>query len=136
MSNLSVKWIYVLEHDFSYQLTAHLKPGFQPGCAFLDQDGVRRLEIHPDGTATVLATYAWNGCSPKFALWDILIGTPDGIPSSATLKPKTYYASLMHDALYQFLDQGLPLTRASADQIFLELMARDNFAPRWRRPDS
>ena len=46
-------------------------------------------------------------------------------------QPKAYYASLLHDVLYQFLDCGLPLTRAQVDRIFLEILTRDGFAPRW-----
>lgn len=129
MSSFNVKWIYVLDEDFSYDIRSHLPRDFK-GCSFEDSGGTRRLEIRPDGTATVFARYAWDGCTPKFSLWDILIGTPDGAPNSVTRKPKTYYASLMHDALCQFLDAGSPVKRAEADKIFLELMTRDGFAPR------
>ncbi len=130
MSSFSVKWIYVLDNDFSFNIKSHLPRDFTAGCSFEDQRGQRWLEILPDGTATVFAQYAWDGCTPKFSLWDILIGTPDGAPNSVTRKPKTYYASLMHDALYQFLDAGSPVNRANADKIFLELLTRDGFAPR------
>lgn len=131
MSRFAVKWVYVLNEDFSYNVLSHLPKDFPTGCAFEDRSGKRRLEIHPDGTAKVLAEYAWDGCTPKFALWDILLGIPDGVPNTKTKRPKAYYASLMHDALYQFLDVGLPISRASADRIFLELLTRDDFGPRW-----
>lgn len=130
MSPFNVKWIYVLDEDFSFNIKSHLPRNFTQGCSFEDRSGKRRLEILPDGTATVFAHYAWDGCTPKFSLWDILIGTPDGAPNSVTRKPKTYYASLMHDALYQFLDADSPVKRANADKIFLELLTRDGFAPR------
>ena len=45
--------------------------------------------------------------------------------------PKTYYASLVHDALYQFIPDGLPLGRRHADRFFLLLMAESDFSPRW-----
>jgi hypothetical protein len=131
MSQFAVKWIYVLDQDFSYNVLPYLPKDFATGYAFEDSSGTRRFEIHPDGTAKVLAGYAWDGCTPKFALWDILLGIPDGVPNVQTLKPKAYYASLLHDVLYQFLDAGLPLSRASADNLFLELLTRDNFGPRW-----
>jgi len=131
MSQLSVKWIYVLDEDYVYNIRAHLPDDFPQGCAFVDQKGKRRLEIYPNGDAKVLARYAWDGCTPKFCVWDIVFGTPDGVPNVKTKKPKTYYASLLHDALYQFLDTQLPVKRASADGIFLEILTRDGFGPRW-----
>jgi hypothetical protein len=130
MSSFSVKWIYVLDEDFSYNIKAYLPDDFTTGCRFEDRNGNCWLEIQPDGTATVFAPYAWDGCTPKFSLWDILVGTPDGMTNTCTKKPKTYYASLMHDALCQFLEAS-PVTRRNADRIFLELMTRDNFAPRF-----
>jgi len=49
-----------------------------------------------------------------------------------TGRPKTYYASLVHDALYQFLPDDLPLSRAQADRCFLMLMTEHEFV--LRRP--
>lgn len=126
-----LKWIYVLDQDYSYNVKSHLSNECANGCAFEDERGKRWLEIYPDGTAKVLAEYAWDGCTPKYALWDIALGTPDGVPNIKTKKPKAYYASLIHDVLYQFLDADLPIKRAGADRIFLELLTRDGFGPRW-----
>ena len=50
---------------------------------------------------------------------------------STTKQPKTYYASLVHDALYQFLLDDLPLKRWQADRCFLRLMTKTGFAPRY-----
>lgn len=130
MFNFKLEWIYILDQDFSYNIRKHLPANFDTGCAFEDVCGIRRLEIHPDGAAKVLANYAWDGCTPKFAVWDITIGIPDGKPNLNTQRPKAYYASLLHDAFYQFLDNDLPISRESADKIFLEILERDNFAPR------
>lgn len=131
MSKFAVKWIFVLDADYTIDLKAHLPPDFSQACAFEDRSGKRRLEIYPDGTAKILARYAWDGCTPKYAIWDIVLGIPDGVPNSITEKPKAYYASLVHDVLYQFLDADLPFTRSGADRIFLEILTRDGFAPRW-----
>jgi len=57
--------------------------------------------------------------------------TPDGVVHKDTGHPKTYYASLVHDALYQFIPDGLPLGRRHADRFFLLLMAESDFSPRW-----
>jgi hypothetical protein len=127
----SVKWIYELAQDYELDLSRHVQVEITEPWAFADRTGVRRLELHPGGRAVVKARYAWDGCTPKFALFDIVIGTPDGIPNEVTRKPKAYYASLVHDVLYQFLDADLPLTRAQADRVFLGLLERDAFAPRW-----
>lgn len=130
MSELALRWVFLLEADYVYNLRRHLPSGWNAGCAFVDGNGHRRLEIHPNGDARILAGYAWDGCTPKFSLFDIVFGIPDGIPNQVTKKPKAYYASLMHDVLYQFLDAKLPLSRAQADRIFLEILTRDRFAPR------
>ena len=134
MSQFAVKWIFELHEDFTINVKSHFRAGLPanfPGCAFEDGRGKRRLEIHPDGTLRVLASYAWDGCTPKFALWDIVLGIPDGVPNQRTRQPKAYYASLVHDVLYQFLPNQLPVNRAAADAIFLELLTRDGFGPRW-----
>lgn len=130
MSEFAVKWVFVLDADYVYDLRRHLPSDWSEGCAFIDREGHRRLEINPNGDARVPASYAWDGCTPKFSLFDIVFGIPDGIPNQVTKKPKAYYASLMHDVLYQFLDANLPLSRAQADAVFLEILTRDHFAPR------
>jgi len=123
----AVQWIYHLEQDIRYE--THLK--FGDGRALLDRAGVRRLELHPDGSIIILKGYAWDGCTPKFNVSDILVGTPDGVPHVRTQRPKTYYASLVHDALYQFLpENGDILSRADADDLFHQVLTLHDFAPR------
>jgi len=95
--------------------------------AFADATGRVRLVLEPGGTITVTRGYAWNGCSPKFRLLDLLVGTPEGVVNARTGQRKTYYASLVHDALYQFLGDGLPLARKQADLVFLFLMRESGF---------
>lgn len=117
----------MLDQDIEWQSSHDFGP---KGIAFEDERGNRWLELHPCGKIRVLKNYAWDGCSPKFFMWDIAIGTPDGIPNYDTKKPKTYLASLVHDVLYQFLDDGVPLKRRDVDQIFLQIMTEHHFAPR------
>jgi hypothetical protein len=129
MSALGLKWIYVLDADYAWPSGRT----FTGEWAYEDSSGTRRLEIRKSGELRVLGGYAWDGCTPKFSFWDICVGTPDGVPNSGTRKPKAYYASLLHDALYQFSIVGLPAPldrRDEIDRIFLELMKRDGFAPR------
>ena len=130
MTQLALKWVFVLDSDYPW-LSGRT---FAEDCAFEDSSGRRRLEIRKNGEIRVRAGYAWDGCTPKFSLWDICVGTPDGVPNAGTKKPKAYYASLLHDALYQFSIQGLPAPldrRKEVDRILLELLERDGFAPRW-----
>ncbi len=95
------------------------------------------LRIYPNKTSpsqtiieidgTQLTGYAWDGCSPKFQLGDLIFGTPDGV-IGMNRKPKTYYASMAHDILYQFRDQLVgKVTRKQADAIFLEQMKKQHF---------
>jgi len=129
MTQLALEWVFVLDGDYAWPSGR----SFVEDCAFEDSSGKRRLEIRKNGEIKVLAGYAWDGCTPKFSLWDICVGTPDGVPNANTKKPKAYYASLLHDALYQFSMQGLPAPidrRKEIDGIFLELLTRDAFAPR------
>ena len=122
-----VRWVYKLEKNFTWAFN-HPVP---EELVFKDKTGVVRLIIEPSGVITVTRGYAWNGCSPKVCIADLLFGTPEGVVHARTERPKTYYASLVHDALYQFLTDGLPLKRRDADEIFLRLMAETGFAPRW-----
>jgi len=119
-------WLYRLERNYSWD------SGFAiPADLVLrDAKGKVRLVIETTGRMTVMRGYSWNGCSPKFCLFDILIGTPDGVVYLGTGRPKAYYASLVHDALYQFLPLTAPLTRADADRVFLRLLTASKFAPR------
>jgi len=125
-----VRWLYKLDQDFSWR-SQHSVP---ENLLFSDKDGKVRLIMEKDGRITVTKGYAWDGCTPKICFFDILIGTPDGVVHSGTEKPKTYYASLIHDALYQFLPnmpKDKPVTRWDADAFFLRLMKETEFAPRW-----
>lgn len=125
--SFKIKWLYRLQEDFVYQS----KHTFAANYAFLDKNGVRRFEIYANGKMKVLDGYAWDGCSPKFKILDLAIGTPDGVTDADTLKPKTYYASLVHDALCQFFLADLPLSKREVDKIFLDLMGKTHFKLRY-----
>ena len=120
-------WLFVLPEDVSWEsgLTS------PEDLAFHDRTGTVRLIVRKSGTVTVPAPYAWDGCSPKVCVFDLNVGTPDGVIDSHTKRPKTYYASLVHDAMYQFLLDGLPFKRAQVDGCFRRLMAETGFGPRW-----
>ncbi len=121
-----MKWVYELEADHTWASGYRVDRDW----AFQDRAGVTRLILRRDGSITVTKGYAWDGCTPKVCFFDIQIGVPDGVVDARTRKPKTYYASLVHDALYQFVPDGLPFSRAQADRCFLRLMTETGFAPR------
>jgi hypothetical protein len=125
MCKNSVRWLYRLEEDFTWPS----KHATGTRLLFRDKKGVVRLILEPDGRITVTKGYAWNGCSPKVCFWDFLVGTPEGVVHAVTEKRKTYFASLLHDALYQFIPDGLPLKRRHADRIFRDLLRESDFAP-------
>jgi hypothetical protein len=81
--------------------------------------------------------YAWDGCTPKrLFYWFSLIGTPDWWHAEHTIQAiseqgelverKVFWqlcmhASLVHDALYQYLD-SIPLTKNQVDQLFHDML--------------
>ncbi len=125
-----VKWVFKLETaDYPWD-SGHPVPY---AMEFFDEGGTKRLTISKDGKITVKKDYSWDGCTPKFCFFDFLLGTPDGVVHKDTGRPKTYYASLIHDALYQFLPEipaEAKLTRRDADAFFLRMLAEYDFSPR------
>lgn len=99
---------------------------------FTDEQGRLWLSIGLDGTITVEAGYAWDGCSPKWKWGWLLFGTPDGAPNPATAYPYTYFASCLHDAMLQWEDDThMPYSRAEIDRIFLERLLVEGFPAAW-----
>ena len=83
------------------------------------------------------SAYAWDGCTPKrLFFWVALIGTPDwwhgehkiqAINEQGQLVDKKVFwqlcmhASLVHDALYQYLN-NIPLSKIEVDQLFHDML--------------
>lgn len=79
-----------------------------------------------DGKMTIHAGYAWNGCTPRLSVADLFtFGTPNGIIDYKTGKPKAYYASLVHDAIYQYH----VIDRKDADNMFKSMLKESDFMP-------
>jgi len=87
------------------------------------------LDIREDGLLTVPVNYVWDGCSIKRSLFDLwIIGTPDGVIDIDTMKPRTYFASCVHDAMYQYYGyHGVP--RKEIDLWFRHMMQEAKFGP-------
>ena len=109
-------WIYKLKQDFTCQsqlIGYHFQSEW--------------LSVLPDGTVEIPKGYAWNGCSPKISMFDLfVVGTPDGIVDIKTMKPKTYYASMVHDALYQYY-KWHDINRERIDELFFRMMKKSGF---------
>ncbi len=95
------------------------------------------LKIEEDGTITVKGSYgrgyAWDGCTPKWNAIDITWGNFDGKLfhfGKGNYKPYTYYASMIHDVLYQY-KRSAPISRKEADDIFYEVLKNTDFM--WSR---
>ena len=117
-------WIFKLNEVVKYNSGWNLSENY----IFRDAKKNKiRMIITKNGDIYILPHYSWDGCSPKFFFLDIYIGTPDGVKHKDTQKPKTYYASLFHDALYQFYRKNGPYKIKDADIIFLKLMRKYDF---------
>jgi hypothetical protein len=79
-----------------------------------------------NGEVYIPRGYSWDGCSPKFKFLDILWGVPDGSSHENDFLPKTYYASMVHSAIYLYRKE-IPLTRKQADMIYLDMMISRGF---------
>jgi len=119
-----IEYLYTLEKEFVYQ-SSKLK-GLSFKCDW--------LELKPDGTAIVPKEYSWDGCSPKWRICGFVFGTPEGDIEVETGKPRTYYASLVHDALYQFMEEIAAANNLSpkdvkkiADKILLDILLEHKF---------
>lgn len=106
-------YCYTLAHDFEWAGAPDAGGVF----VFCDERGREWLRI-VRGTIFVRAGYSWDGCS----------SAPDGATDPTTGKPITYYASCVHDALYQFIKtRDFPYTRAQCDGIFYRLLREAGF---------
>jgi hypothetical protein len=111
----------------------------------------KHMAITDAGSLTVKDGYAWNGCSPKVSIVGMVFGTPEGVFPDKTEKdlitdalsalnydglewhePRTYWASLVHDSLYQLSElHAANMSRRTADVVFLDLLKACRF-PRAR----
>ena len=122
-----VNWLFKLEKNYSWESGLRLENDY----VYFDANKNKvRLIVEKNGRITITKGYCWNGCSPKVCIFDINVGTPDGVVHRKSGRPKTYFASLVHDALYQFRKVDAPYTRRQADACFLRLMKDSDFCLR------
>ncbi|MFH0731301.1 MAG: hypothetical protein V2A72_00050 [Candidatus Omnitrophota bacterium] len=116
-------YIYCIQEDFVYKSSIKER-------TFNNE----WFKLDSDGTATVKGSnrqgYAWDGCSPKLKILDIYFGTPEGVLNFKTGRSKTYYASLIHDAFYQFSKGIKPfIMRREVDKEFYFILKENKFKP-------
>jgi len=114
-------WLYVIHQNVEKQTDIKGRV-FNNEWVSLDEQGLLTVK----GRNPAADGYAWDGCSPKWAFLDQVWGIPDGVPDLATEKPKTYFASLFHDALYQF-GKDMDVKRHEADKVFLACLKESRF---------
>lgn len=116
-------WIFKVSEPVSIQ-TNLFGVWFENEWVTLDLMGKLTIKATPDHA------FAWDGATPKYSVFDIVVGTPDGVVSTVTGKPKTYFGTLAHDALYQFAPRH-KVTRKQADGVMLHQMKLTKFKPRY-----
>lgn len=114
-----------------YKFTHHQEDWIQTNLTKKDFEN-RWLKIESNGRITLKGAqehgYAWDGCSPKWKISGKIFGTPDGRIDPKTKKPITYYASMFHDAIYQYKNaQTMKISRKEADLIFLIMLKKAKF---------
>lgn len=113
-------WKFKIQSDYHYKSTIVGKE-FDSQWLRLDKDGLITIKANADG-------YAWDGCTPKFSFLGLaIIGIPDGHIDIDTMQPKTYYASLVHDAFYQYLTD-VPVSKKEIDKLFFKML-KERFFP-------
>jgi len=115
-------YIFVEHKDYQVKTSWLLPDAFEAEWLRIDQDGQVTVKANENG-------YAWDGCTPKCSILNLFIlGVPDGHVDYRTGRPFTYYASMVHDALYQYLDT-IPVTKKEVDLLFLEMLG--DFKLKW-----
>ena len=113
--------IYKLDQNYEHQSSI-------TGVSFQHE----RFTLSAEGLIVVNKGYAWNGCSPKFSFFTMIFGTPEGDIHPEKEVPRTYYASLVHDVLYQFsgdITATGQLARKDVDREFYKLLKAHQFLP-------
>ncbi|WP_260261444.1 hypothetical protein [Vibrio intestinalis] len=108
-------YLHKITQDYFYQTHWKLRQPFVSRWLEISCDGMVRVKANQSG-------YAWDGCTPKYSLLNLaIVGIPDGHIDYRTMKPYTYYASLVHDTLYQYLD-SVPVSKQEIDKLFLQML--------------
>src|SRR5439155_485471 len=114
MCKNSEPWVFTLPEDFSWD------SGFTvPGeWEFRDKTGAVRLILRRSGRITVTRRYAWDGCSPKVCVFDILLGTPDEARSGGEAVSAPSVGHVRQSSCVTSGCSGPLLRRRSGQEVF------------------
>jgi len=114
-------YIYCIKENYKYKSSIKGRE-FENEWFKLDRDGTIIIKgANKKG-------YSWDGCSPKFKIGDIYLGTLEAVTNIETGKSKTYYASLIHDIFYQFSrDVKFFIKRIEVDREFYIILKKHKF---------
>tara|TARA_B100000315_G_C14577203_1_gene588507 strand:- start:1109 stop:1567 length:459 start_codon:yes stop_codon:yes gene_type:complete len=117
-------YVYRITTDYTYQSSIRNRE-FDNEWLSLEKNGKITIKgSHKKG-------YAWDGCSPKWKIKDMYFGTPEAVLNYTSRRSKTFYASLIHDAFYQFSKELNPIVgRKEIDSEFLIILESDTFPPK------
>ena len=115
MARKGASYKFKIQKDYSYESGWKLEAAYSSKWLEISTSGQIRVRANEKG-------YSWDGCSPKWSVFNLFFfGIPDGHVDYRTMKPYTYYASLVHDALYQYLD-SVPVSKDKIDLLFLKML--------------
>lgn len=115
------KWKFRLGQDHSVNLKQYL--GDIGDYIFVDYvgDKIEIVGFILDGWLTIIKGYEWDGCTPKFRLFGLLVGIPD---FEGTRLP-----SMVHDFLIEYCIQH-NINRKQIDIVFQKMMEDNKFVLR------
>lgn len=74
------------------------------------------VEIRPTGEMIIKAGYSWDGCSPKYKIFGVIVGIPDGKYNECRR------ASCIHDIFCQFI-ADIPVNKETVLGIFGDMLS-------------
>ena len=122
MSKFHIKKVFKLDHDITLSVPFWQDRVTVKKPMHFYRNGKKYMTIRNNGLIDIYKGYTWDGCSPKFRIFGKKIGTYDG-PYGSDGHRKCYFASLLHDCLYEALHHPRrPFVRKDADRAFHQLM--------------
>lgn len=124
MKHIKKYYKYTLEQDMEFHLPEY---NGEPRRIARRSDHKLLAEITSNGVLHIYKGYSWDGCSPKYKVFDrFVIGVWDGVRNDVTGEQKLKYPSLVHDVLCQMF-HGIKedikfYTRKHIDVIFCNEM--------------
>jgi hypothetical protein len=118
------RWLFRLDHETYYNQDIITGFEYDHEWFHIKPNGEIKLKCSPEHDFT------WDGCTPKWVILDLIVGTPDGAVYTLSGLRKTQRASLIHDVLYQFAPRD-KVTREQVDKLFYIEMKKTNFTWAW-----